>query len=558
MQTGFTDTLRAFLPPSPATPTPLAGGEGFDLGAAFLPSEDPGEDLTPPPEAADANQDVGFFETGPASACFLFPVLAPDLVATVLPAPESNANAAPAQPVALDETTYVQQVKSPQSNTEHAIPAAPAMILAATPAPLQSPTANVEGGAMTDSAKIVQEPPQAASSSMATPSATAVPEIARPTNMQNPPERGGASTPDPENSAAYLNSPVVRQTPIQTPDTAYPEVNGTTMAAENTAEPGLIAKGAPLSAAHDVPPRNGASDLAAQTASAPTSLRTKHGKAIAQQEQLFSLRIHSSGPPDDSAPPPPAAKAATAPSLAEIAGHGGTNIVVENKSRASSLAVETTMDLSPAASPPQNPIPEHADVAGYAPAANDLTAQNAGATAAPLQDAAQQIQPETMLAMWKGPDKVAETTAHTPPGPNLAQGVMPTAAPSQQISAAIAQFSREQPGQMELTLTPETLGRVHFDMRPDGTGLAITLSAERPETLDLIRRHLPDLLAELKQAGVQAGHMSFGSWNEDRQPRHLPMPDAPLQTTAEAPPQGRITPLPTRPATHTGGLNIRL
>ena len=38
-------------------------------------------------------------------------------------------------------------------------------------------------------------------------------------------------------------------------------------------------------------------------------------------------------------------------------------------------------------------------------------------------------------------------------------------------------------GRIELTLSPETLGRVHFDMRPDATGLSITLSAERPETL---------------------------------------------------------------------------
>lgn len=97
-------------------------------------------------------------------------------------------------------------------------------------------------------------------------------------------------------------------------------------------------------------------------------------------------------------------------------------------------------------------------------------------------------------------------------GPSPHQGLV------QQTSAALLRLANDGPGRIELTLSPETLGRVHFDMRPDATGLSITLSAERPETLDLIRRHLPDLLAELRQAGVQAGNLSFGTFGEGRHP----------------------------------------
>lgn len=127
----------------------------------------------------------------------------------------------------------------------------------------------------------------------------------------------------------------------------------------------------------------------------------------------------------------------------------------------------------------------------------------------------------------------------------------------QQTSAALVRLAHEGSGRIELTLAPETLGRVHFDMRPDANGLSITLSAERPETLELIRRHLPDLLAELRQAGVQAGTLSFGTFGEGQHPpnehRHGPEPDQ----RASAPPSAAPLSPAIRPVTATG-LDLRL
>jgi len=108
----------------------------------------------------------------------------------------------------------------------------------------------------------------------------------------------------------------------------------------------------------------------------------------------------------------------------------------------------------------------------------------------------------------------------TPPSAGSPGTLMPNSPPSpvpspvQQVTVALVHLAADAPGRIELTLTPETLGRVHFDMRPEGAGLAITVSAEEPGTLDLIRRHLPELMAELRQAGVQAGTLSFGAWAE--------------------------------------------
>ena len=129
---------------------------------------------------------------------------------------------------------------------------------------------------------------------------------------------------------------------------------------------------------------------------------------------------------------------------------------------------------------------------------------------------------------------------------------------AQQARAALSQITRDQPGRIDLTLTPESLGRVHFDMRPEGTGLAVTLSAERPETLELMRRHLPDLLAELKDLGVQPGTLTFGSWSGGHP---SPKPEGP--PAADHDPQERTAPpqplTPSKPMpTTAGGLDLRL
>lgn len=134
----------------------------------------------------------------------------------------------------------------------------------------------------------------------------------------------------------------------------------------------------------------------------------------------------------------------------------------------------------------------------------------------------------------------------------------PVKSPAQQASAALAARPTDQPGRIEVTLAPETLGRLHFDMRPEGAGLAITLSAERPETLDLMRRHLPDLLVELKQAGVQAGTLSFGSWSEGRHapPPAPPPPEPEFASQTAAPPP---SPPHRQPSlARTQGMDMRL
>ena len=69
-------------------------------------------------------------------------------------------------------------------------------------------------------------------------------------------------------------------------------------------------------------------------------------------------------------------------------------------------------------------------------------------------------------------------------------------------------------GQMraELVMDPPELGRLRFDMVTRGDQVQVTLAAERPETLDMLRRHAEALRQEFRASGLDAGALSFGQW----------------------------------------------
>ncbi len=60
---------------------------------------------------------------------------------------------------------------------------------------------------------------------------------------------------------------------------------------------------------------------------------------------------------------------------------------------------------------------------------------------------------------------------------------------------------------MELRLQPEELGRVSLTMSQDSGGLSVSLAIERPETLELVRRHIDTLASELRRLGY--GNVTF-------------------------------------------------
>ena len=110
-----------------------------------------------------------------------------------------------------------------------------------------------------------------------------------------------------------------------------------------------------------------------------------------------------------------------------------------------------------------------------------------------------------------------------------------------------------------MQLAPEELGRVRVEMTATGDRMQIHLAVERPESLDLLRRHGEQLLQEFRQAGIVGGSLTFGTWQQGEQhQRPSPVPPPPVQ----------VTPLPADPmpslATQLraqpvgSGLNLRL
>ncbi len=72
---------------------------------------------------------------------------------------------------------------------------------------------------------------------------------------------------------------------------------------------------------------------------------------------------------------------------------------------------------------------------------------------------------------------------------------------------------------LDISLRPEELGRVKLSIVSSDNGIAVNILAERPETLDLIRRNIDQLNQELRQLGYQNTGFSFDREGKAPQPK---------------------------------------
>jgi Flagellar hook-length control protein FliK len=89
-----------------------------------------------------------------------------------------------------------------------------------------------------------------------------------------------------------------------------------------------------------------------------------------------------------------------------------------------------------------------------------------------------------------------------------------SALPVPQIAAQlVAALSQSADGATELALSPDELGHIRLRLEPDASNpdrLVVMISFERPETLDLFRRHAGELAEALRQAGYAGADIGFG------------------------------------------------
>jgi len=112
------------------------------------------------------------------------------------------------------------------------------------------------------------------------------------------------------------------------------------------------------------------------------------------------------------------------------------------------------------------------------------------------------------------------------------------------------------PGTTEITLNPEELGRVKMSLSLTDGAMVLTITAERPDTIDIMRRHI-DLLAQTyRQLGFANMTFNFAGSSEQGQstnPTHTEdtVADSPAAKTDDSP-------QPTPTLQSTGRMDLRL
>ncbi|WP_169447685.1 flagellar hook-length control protein FliK [Paracoccus zeaxanthinifaciens] len=165
-------------------------------------------------------------------------------------------------------------------------------------------------------------------------------------------------------------------------------------------------------------------------------------------------------------------------------------------------------------------------------------------TPAPLAaETERPINPEPLEQLEARPALAARADAPQPEAPRTETVQQPRSAPqhdprpvARQIADAVV-TTRE--GETEIALAPEELGRLRLVMTGADRG-HVTIFAERPETLDLIRRNADLLTQTLADAGIEQGSLDFREERRDSAP--APHDDAP-----EGSPAATVEHVATRP-----------
>lgn len=97
--------------------------------------------------------------------------------------------------------------------------------------------------------------------------------------------------------------------------------------------------------------------------------------------------------------------------------------------------------------------------------------------------------------------------------PETAPAAIPVRAAAHAAHAPLVQIAdvivAQREGSTEIMLNPHELGRVKVTISGDSAVLHVGLVVERPETLDLVRRHADLLVRELRQGGVEQPLLDF-------------------------------------------------
>lgn len=119
-----------------------------------------------------------------------------------------------------------------------------------------------------------------------------------------------------------------------------------------------------------------------------------------------------------------------------------------------------------------------------------------------------QRQTDEVEGLAKQPEGASEDVVfrHQTTAPHF-RAPEPGATIPRQILQQLAEAAPAAGDTIEISLSPEELGRVQLSAAKTEHGVMLVVQAERPETLDLMRRHLPELMQDLRDMGF--GDISY-------------------------------------------------
>ncbi|WP_157958095.1 flagellar hook-length control protein FliK [Pararhodobacter aggregans] len=130
---------------------------------------------------------------------------------------------------------------------------------------------------------------------------------------------------------------------------------------------------------------------------------------------------------------------------------------------------------------------------------------------------------------------------------------------AQQIAARLETGG---PGRFDLALKPEELGHVRLKLVSHETGSLLIVHAERPETLDLMRRHIGALEQDLRALGHDQLSLRFSGGNAggagQQATPHAPPSQSASQGAPPADPRPQTQPAPAPTLRARDHLDLRL
>lgn len=354
--------------------------------------------------------------------------------------------------------------------------------------------------------------------------------------------------------------------PVITANATLPSDGVTDVGGHPVRSAGSPAPNNPLQAILDAPASSARSpEAGAMSAASATALATQVGAA--QRDEASPMNAAQQGRADTGAGRqdlPGNATVAGAPPAPMLPPQAVASGVVQKPGDASgspgqsdTLWADRANDRFSTLPVSSKPAPRTAGVTAETAGTAKIPGETSGMSfAADQTTAAGMTMTDTDAAGFSGRD-VSDAAGASTGAQELRGGArLNAAAPDlpRQIAQHLADAPAAAAGQgIELQLSPEELGPIRLTLRHIDGQMMVVVAVERPETLDLMRRHADQLLQDMRALGYASVRLDMQAQGDRRPPRPPPAEGTSPVTAFATPSMPEIAP----PRRMSGGLDLR-